>query len=110
MRAAELANQNATATAGGEGVEKPPCWKSTLIAIVGYRQSWSEVFPTFDGQLWKRGTRTAKDLWKVPQLRKSESVASGSFFLDDFHKLLGKHKTLSTLTTRSGAGSLNGEL
>ena len=46
----------------------------------------------------------AKDLWKVPPLRKSEIGGLRQHFLDDFHKRLGKHKTLSTLTTRSGRG------
>jgi hypothetical protein len=37
-----------------------------------------------------------KRLWKVPQLWKSAKNA-------DYHELLGKHKTLSTLPTVSAA-------
>jgi len=40
--------------------------------------------------------RGRKRLWKVPQLWKSANNA-------DSHKLLGKHKTLSTLSTASAA-------
>jgi hypothetical protein len=40
----------------------------------------------------------------VPQLWKSELVAFGIFILDDFHKPIGKHKTLFTLSTRPNGG------
>jgi hypothetical protein len=42
--------------------------------------------------------------WKVPQLWKSELVAFGIFILDDFHKPIGKHKTLFTLSIRPNGG------
>jgi hypothetical protein len=57
----------------------PPCWKPAVIAIVVYRRSWSESFCAFEAKTQKRPHKI-EHLWKVPQLRKSLSVACGSFF------------------------------
>lgn len=80
-------------------MRNPPCWKSITTPIVVYRRSWKEIFTDFHiktGKTHKRRTQTpvesaAAEEIKIGGLR--------HLFLEDFHKLLGKQKTLSTLTT-----------
>jgi hypothetical protein len=62
-------------------MKNPPCWESATIMIAVYRRSWREVFPTSDGKCARNELDRQRDLWKVPPLRKSDSVAFGSFFL-----------------------------
>jgi len=49
--------------------------------------------------------KPAAGLWKLLHLWKS-NIEGYALLLDDFHKMLGKHKTLSTVTTAS-ATALN---
>jgi DNA replication protein DnaC len=53
MRAAELANSNAIAQAGSEGIEKAAVLGSITTMIVVYRRSWCDILSASDGQ-WMR--------------------------------------------------------
>jgi len=69
-----------------------PCREPIISAIVVYRRSWKEIFPASTEKSRKETKPERRGLWKVPQLRKSKSVAFEHLLLVDFHKLLGKHK------------------
>src|SRR5688572_20356404 len=79
-----------------------PCREPIISAIVVYRRSWKEIFPASTAKLGKETKPERRGLWKVPQLRKSKSVAFGHLFLVDFHKLLGKHKRFPHLPRPGG--------
>jgi hypothetical protein len=71
-------------------------WKSTAITIVVYRRSWRTIFDPVEPKIQKRTEIERRPVESAAAVE----IASGGLrqlFLCDFHKLLGKHKTLSTL-------------
>jgi len=50
-----------------------------MMPIVVYRRFWRDIFSDAAGKI-QRTSKKTHDLWKVPQLWKSDSVAFGSFF------------------------------
>jgi hypothetical protein len=110
MRAAELAYPNPFACAGCDGIEiirhagSPPRPRSLFIDDPG---------KTFFGLPLANGLKTKTEnpgLWKVPQLRKSTSVAFGRFFLMIFTSCLESTKRFPHLPPGPAAmnlGTLN---
>jgi len=77
-------------------------------AIVAYKRSWRDIFPTTFGMRVQRKKKEAKKkesrgLWKLPQPWKSAKVACGDFFLmistAAWKSLRKKRSGFSTVTT-----------
>ena len=96
--ATKLANPNTAAAAGGEGVKNRPCWESTTPAIVVYKRSWRRFFGPCQQNLKNAPPNTeacGKCRSRGNRIRWPSATSTYRF-----PQPLGKHKTLSTLSTR----------